>query len=261
MAPTGVRIPDAEAALLAKACRLTFVASGSQTDRADLPQVRRPGAPILDDVEACEDARTGDLLRVRVVPRLIGEDRSRVGDRRRSLASRIASRNRPRTCDSWHAGMAADQASAGGRRIRGQPRGARAARRLRPPRAAPRNSRRDHPRLHRRLLGRHPLPRQPGLLPPVLDARPELQRAGAGPHLARAPRPGDQQLRLGDPHLDPPAEPCHDHDPLLRPAGGRLRLRRRLPAAHGRGAAPDRGGRGAARASVLAGGRGAALHG
>ena len=60
------------------------------------------------------------------------------------------------------------------------------------------SARGDHPRLHRRLLGRHALSRQPGLLPPVLDAGPELQRAVAGAHLAAAPGAGHRLVRVGD---------------------------------------------------------------
>ena len=157
-------------------------------------------------------------------------------------------------------GMAAREAAAGGGGVRGEHGGARSARPLRA-QGARRHGARDHPRLHRRLLGRHPLPRQPGLLPPVLDPRPELQRAVAGAHLARAPGAGHRLVRLGDAHLGAAREPRHDHHPLLRPAGGRVRLRRRLPAAHGGGAASDRRGRHPARASVLAGGGDPALHG
>ena len=97
------------------------------------------------------------------------------------------------------------------------------------PQAPPRRRGGDRPSLHRSVLERPDIHRQPGSLRHVLDARPGLQCAIAGPARARRPRPRLAVVRAR--RVGPPSSPHHDDHPLFRPAGRRLRIRRRLAAA------------------------------
>ena len=76
---------------------------------------------------------------------------------------------------------------------------------------------------------------QPGALPHLLDARPLLLRPVA--RAARRRRAGARVARLCARDVGAAPQPRHHDDPPLRPPGGRLRLRGRLPAA-ARGRAP-----------------------
>ena len=129
----------------------------------------------------------------------------------------------PRAC-----ALAADPTPRHRAGVRHEPGRPRPARDLRP---APLSRGRapDHARLDQRLLER-PMPHgELRPLPPVLDAGPVLQLRRPGKTVGASPRRRAPLARLGDPDLASSRQPRHDHDPLLRPAGGHLRLRGGLP--------------------------------